>query len=164
MKNVLVHSSWATSAGPAPNGMSIFHYAQNVQIHVFTSLQWLFSLHQWLQNAKISLGRLLFHPNWSKIDLPRHFFKCQLEKFHQKWILYLTLAKFAKNPKFQGTTTVPARKIIKNNAKVWAEWSHVDPSPLTPLNYLENSACSIGSRSLHCSANYGNKGHETAPM
>ena len=43
------------------------------QIHVFESLQCLFSLHQWLQNARISLGRLLFHQNWSKIDLYAFF-------------------------------------------------------------------------------------------
>ena len=56
-----------------------------LQIHVFTSLQWLFSLHQWLQNAQIDLGRLFLHQNWSKIDLPMHFSQRQLEKLHQMW-------------------------------------------------------------------------------
>ena len=29
MHDEVVHPSWATSIGPTPNGMSIFHYAQN---------------------------------------------------------------------------------------------------------------------------------------
>ena len=40
-----------------------------LQIHVFTSLLWLFSLHQWIQNAQISLDRFFFYPYWLKIDL-----------------------------------------------------------------------------------------------
>ena len=55
------------------------------QIDVFKSLQWLFSLHQWLHNAQISLGRLLFHPNCSKIDPVRHFPTVSYKTSTKKW-------------------------------------------------------------------------------
>ena len=56
-----------------PMACIFFIMLKILQIHVFTSLQWLFSLHQWLHNAQISLGRLFFHPNWSKINLAKLF-------------------------------------------------------------------------------------------
>ena len=39
-----VHRSWATSPGPASNGLTLYHYVKKWWLHLFTMLQWLQNL------------------------------------------------------------------------------------------------------------------------
>ena len=110
-----------------------FHYVQNWKIHVFKSLQWLFYLHQWLQNAQISLGRLLFHPNWSKIDPPSLFPNISYKTSTKYGGLQLNRVKNGITSDIGGHSKLPLVKVtITFNFKVRGGGGHM-PTPLIPM-------------------------------